>query len=165
MKAYRAYLKRAEDDHFVSLHGATSENVHSRRQCYDNSEQVGQNITDTNSAGGTGDGKVLMTYFLQVKMIILLCRHVMLIVLYCSPASCFTNSRTYLVMPCALDTPTSVLTTKRGAMWCGVQCTTTSICPFYQFKANSKQCELFGSLPGNFTDNKQCTAYVATPSK
>jgi hypothetical protein len=64
---------------------------------------------------------------------------------------------------CAADQPSTTLmmdVTMDGR--CGVQCTVSFLCSFYQFKAALGTCELFNNVPTNYTVIEGCTAYRVT---
>jgi len=66
---------------------------------------------------------------------------------------------------CSTNQPTTVIAMQVGTLdgQCGVQCTISTLCQFYQFKAALAQCELFDHVPPNasMTDIDQCVAYAS----
>ena len=67
---------------------------------------------------------------------------------------------------CSFDQPYTTIIMEASTLngQCGVQCTVSSFCQFYQFKANLFQCELFYDTPTNFSAIQQCTAYIIASS-
>jgi hypothetical protein len=68
---------------------------------------------------------------------------------------------------CSTDQPYTTIMMEASSLdgQCGVQCTVSSLCQFYQFKANWLQCELFHDPPTNFSTIQYCTAYIESPSQ
>jgi hypothetical protein len=68
---------------------------------------------------------------------------------------------------CVSDKPTRTLIMDANTMdgQCGVECTSSSYCQYYQFKANVAQCEFFHKVPTNLSVIDHCTAYAAVPSE
>ena len=70
---------------------------------------------------------------------------------------------------CATDDPSAVIPmesrTTGGSvvMKCGAQCTSSSSCQLYQFKANVAQCELFDFRPSKFAVIGECAAFAVSP--
>ena len=96
-------------------------------------------------------------------------RHViLLVVVLVAPVSSQSNGNTYEVMKdasgvavCSTDPPETVIAMGMAdmAFQCGVRCTRELICYYYQFKADTMQCELYTMMPGNFTATDNCVGH------
>jgi len=114
---------------------------------------------------------ISLIILIQTQMAVIILRHVMLTIVFCSMTSHATVSRTYKVAMnstgsklCVVDQPTTVIQMSLRAMkiQCGGKCTEDTSCTLFQMNEDLKQCELFTYVPQNFAAIDHCTAYAVT---
>lgn len=68
---------------------------------------------------------------------------------------------------CSVDTPTTVIQMESNDLTrqCGVECSASLCCSYYQFKSDTAQCELYASAPANFAVIQGCTGHLLTERK
>jgi len=64
---------------------------------------------------------------------------------------------------CAVDEPNSVLTSK-SQLSCSNQCLRDGDCTAFNYKKSAEQCELFESLPCNYSEVVDCVHYRVRPT-
>ena len=101
---------------------------------------------------------------------------ILLVVCYSTMTSFAMKSQKYVQMTnsagakvCSTDPPSQVLSMLPGEeMRCGLECFTSSACPYYQFKSSTPiQCEFYNQFPVNFNTIQKCIGFRPSlpPSK
>ena len=99
---------------------------------------------------------------------------IILVVCFSMMTSFAMKSQKYMQMTsstgahvCSTETPSQVLSMLPGEETrCGIECMTSSACPYYQFKStNPIQCELYNQFPGNFKSIDNCIGLRSPSSK
>jgi len=107
---------------------------------------------------------------IQTQMALIILRHVIITIVFCSMTSHAAVSKTYKVAMnatgskvCTVDRPTTVIPMALRAMrmQCGGKCNEDPSCKLFQMNEDLKQCELFTYLPHNFAAIDHCSAYAA----